>query len=99
MPESDLEKGELRLLQVDEPLVIPVDTTVRFIVTATDVIHDFALPGLGIKVDAIPGRLNQASVLGERTASVTGMCSELCGVLHNSMPIQVDIVSQDDFLR
>ena len=99
VPESDLELGELRLLSVDEPVVLPVDTTVRAIVTATDVIHDFAVPSLGLKLDAIPGRLNQASILAQRTGTFYGQCSELCGVYHGFMPIQVDVVSQDNFLR
>ena len=99
VPESDLEVGELRLLAVDEPVVLPVDTTVRAIITATDVIHDFAIPSLGVKLDAIPGRLNQASILPQRTGTFYGQCSELCGVYHGFMPIQVDVVSQDNFLR
>jgi len=69
VPESDLEIGELRLLQVDEPLILPLDTSTRFIVTATDVIHDFAVPALGLKIDAMPGRLNQGSVIAQRTGS------------------------------
>jgi cytochrome c oxidase subunit 2 len=99
VPESDLEVGELRLLAVDESLVVPVDTTIRTIVTGTDVIHDFAVPSLGLKLDAVPGRLNQASLLAQRTGSFYGQCSELCGVYHGFMPIKVDVVSQDDFLR
>lgn len=99
VPESDLELGELRLLAVDEPVVLPVDTTVRAIVTATDVIHDFAIPSLGLKLDAIPGRLNQASILAQRTGTFYGQCSELCGVYHGFMPIQIEVVSQDNFLR
>lgn len=79
--------------------MLPVDTSVRVIVTATDVIHDFAVPSLGLKLDAVPGRLNQASLIGQRTGTFYGQCSELCGVMHGFMPIQVDIVSQDDFLR
>jgi len=99
IPESDLELGELRLLSVDEPVVIPVNTAVRAIVTARDVIHDFAVPSLGLKLDAIPGRLNQASVIAQRIGSFYGQCSELCGVMHGFMSIQVDVVSQDNFLR
>ena len=91
--------GELRLLAVDEPVVLPVDTTVRAIVTATDVIHDWALPSMGIKLDAMPGRLNQASLLAQRTGTFYGQCSELCGVYHGFMPIQIEVVSQDNFLR
>lgn len=99
VPESDLELGELRLLTVDEPVVLPVDTTVRFIVTATDVIHDFAMPSMGLKIDAMPGRLNQGSALAQRIGTFYGQCSELCGVMHGFMPIQIDVVSQDNFLR
>jgi cytochrome c oxidase subunit 2 len=84
---------------VDEPVVIPVDSNVRAIVTATDVIHDFALPSFGIKLDAIPGRLNQASILAQRTGTFYGQCSELCGVYHGFMPIQVEVVTLDQFLR
>ena len=89
----------MRLLQVDEPVILPLDTTTRFIVTATDVIHDFAVPALGLKIDAMPGRLNQGSVIAQRTGSFFGQCSELCGVMHGFMPIQIEVVSQDDFLR
>jgi cytochrome c oxidase subunit 2 len=66
IPESDLELGQLRLLDVDQRLVVPVDTHVRYIVTGADVIHNFAVPSLGIKVDCTPGRLNQVSALIER---------------------------------
>jgi cytochrome c oxidase subunit 2 len=66
IPESDLEIGQLRLLDVDQRLVVPVDTHVRYIVTGADVIHNFAVPSLGIKVDCTPGRLNQVSALIER---------------------------------
>ena len=66
VPESDLELGQFRLLDVDNRVVVPVDTHVRFIVTGQDVIHDFAVPSLGLKIDAVPGRLNQTSVLIQR---------------------------------
>lgn len=78
IPENELEEGQLRLLEVDNKLVIPVDTHVRFIVTGADVIHNFAVPALGIKLDAIPGRLNQTSVLIQREGTYYGQCSELC---------------------
>ncbi|KIM20525.1 hypothetical protein M408DRAFT_18570 [Serendipita vermifera MAFF 305830] len=80
VPESDLEEGQLRLLDVDNRLMVPVNTHIRFIVTSTDVLHDFAVPSLGIKIDATPGRLNQTSALIERTGVFYGQCSELCGV-------------------
>lgn len=82
IPESDLEEGQLRLLDVDNSVVIPVDTHVRLIITGADVLHSYAVPSLGVKVDAVPGRLNQSSLLSERTGIFYGQCSEICGVYH-----------------
>ena len=76
--ESSLEEGELRMLDVDNSLVLPIDTHIRFIVTAADVLHDWAMPTLALKVDACPGRLNQASVIIERPGFFYGQCSEIC---------------------
>ena len=98
IPESDLELGQLRLLDVDNRVVIPVDTHVRLIVTAADVIHDYAVPSLGIKIDDCPGRLNQASLLTERTGVFYGQCSEICGVYHGFMPTAIEAVSVQDYL-
>ena len=98
IPESDLELGQFRNLDVDNRVVIPVDTHVRFIVTARDVIHNFAVPSLGLKIDGYPGRLNQTSVILKRTGLFTGMCSELCGVYHGFMPIVVEGVEAEEFL-
>ena len=98
VPESDLELGQFRLLDVDNKVVIPVDTHVRFIVTGADVIHDFAVPSLGIKIDATPGRLNQTSIIAERTGTFYGQCSEICGVWHGFMPIAVESVTVQEFL-
>ena len=79
VPEADLEDGQLRLLDVTDRLIVPVNTHIRFIVTSTDVIHDWAVPSLGIKIDATPGRLNQTSALIEREGVFYGQCSEICG--------------------
>lgn len=98
IPESDLDDGALRMLEVDNRVIIPELTHVRFIVTAADVIHSFACPALGIKVDAYPGRLNQASVLINREGVFYGQCSEICGILHSSMPIVIESVSIEKFL-
>jgi cytochrome c oxidase subunit II len=98
VPESDLEDGALRMLEVDNRVIIPELTHVRFIVTAADVIHAFACPALGIKCDAYPGRLNQASVLINREGVFYGQCSEICGILHSSMPIVIESVSIEKFL-
>ena len=75
LPESDLELGQFRLLDVDNRVVIPTDTHIRLIVTGADVIHSFAVPSLGVKIDAVPGRLNQTSILAERTGTFYGQCS------------------------
>ena len=95
--EGSLEKGELRMLEVDNPVILPIDTHIRFIITAADVLHDWAVPSLGLKVDACPGRLNQASVIIERTGFFYGQCSEICGVLHSSMPIKIEAVEVEKF--
>ena len=98
VPESDLEDGALRMLDVDERVIIPEITHVRFIITSGDVIHSYACPALGIKADAYPGRLNQASALINREGTFYGQCSELCGILHSSMPIAIESVSLEKFL-
>jgi cytochrome c oxidase subunit II len=98
VPESDLDEGALRMLEVDNRVILPELTHVRFIVTAADVIHSFACPALGIKCDAYPGRLNQVSVLINREGTFYGQCSEICGILHSSMPIVIEAVSIEKFL-
>jgi cytochrome c oxidase subunit 2 len=95
--ERDLSKSEPRLLTVDHPLYLPVETNIRLIITSTDVIHSFAVPSLGLKVDAVPGRLNQLNVYINRTGLFYGQCSELCGVNHGYMPIQVVAMDLEAF--
>jgi heme/copper-type cytochrome/quinol oxidase subunit 2 len=98
VPDSDLEQGELRMLEVDNRVILPELTHVRFIITSGDVIHSFACNSLGIKGDAYPGRLNQASVFINREGVFYGQCSEICGILHSSMPIVIESVSLEKFL-
>ena len=98
VPESDLEEGSLRMLEVDNRVILPEITHTRFILTAADVIHSFAIPALGVKCDAYPGRLNQFSVLINRLGTFYGQCSEICGILHSSMPIVVESVPLVNFL-
>lgn len=98
VPESDLEEGALRMLEVDNRVILPELTHVRFIITSGDVIHSFAVPSLGIKSDAYPGRLNQVSVFINREGVFYGQCSEICGILHSSMPIVIESVSLEKFL-
>jgi cytochrome c oxidase subunit 2 len=92
------EEAQLRLLDVDNYLVLPINTHIRLIVTASDVLHAWAVPSLGIKIDAVPGRLNQCSLYIKRPGSFAGQCSELCGVNHGFMPIVVRAVSMEEFL-
>lgn len=94
LQESDLPEGGLRLLEVDNRLYLPTMTHIRLLVTSMDVIHSWAVPSLGVKVDAIPGRLNQADIFIKREGVYYGQCSELCGVNHGFMPIVV--VGADD---
>lgn len=98
VPEDDLEKGELRLLEVDNRVLVPTDTHVRVLVTSSDVLHSWAVPALGVKVDACPGRLNQTSFFAKREGVFFGQCSELCGVNHGFMPIVVEAVSLSNFV-
>ena len=98
VPESDLEDGALRMLEVDNRVILPELTHVRFIISSGDVIHSYACPALGIKCDAYPGRLNQISVLVNREGSFFGQCSEICGILHSSMPIVIESISLEKFL-
>lgn len=98
IPESDLETGQLRLLEVDNRSIIPEQTHTRFIVAGADVIHSYACPSLGIKCDAYPGRLNQSSVYLNRPGTFFGQCSEICGILHSSMPIAIQSVPLYNFL-
>ena len=97
--EDDLEPGQLRLLEVDNRVVLPVQTHIRVIITAADVLHSWAVPSLGVKCDAIPGRLNQVSLFIKREGIFYGQCSELCGVNHGFMPIVVESVPVDDYIQ
>lgn len=90
-------KGEPRLLGVDNRVVLPVNTPIKLITTANDVIHSWAMPAFWIKMDSIPGRLNETTFTVERTGVYYGQCSELCGDKHAFMPIGVEVVSKEDF--
>lgn len=97
VPEKDLKPGQPRLLAVDNEVVVPVNKTVRIQVTAGDVIHSFAVPSFGVKIDALPGRLNESWFKATREGIFYGQCSELCGRDHAFMPIAVRVVSEDQF--
>ena len=91
--ENDLELGQFRLLEVDNRVVLPLNTHIRVLVTAGDVLHSWAVPSMNIKADAVPGRLNQLTLFIKRPGVYYGQCSELCGVNHAFMPIVVEAVS------
>ncbi len=95
--DEDLEPGQPRLLTTDNAVVVPVNATVRVIVTANAVMHNWAMPAFGVKMDAIPGRLNETWFRAERTGMFYGQCSELCGIRHAFMPINVKVVSEAEF--
>ncbi|KAK2995435.1 hypothetical protein RJ640_029067 [Escallonia rubra] len=97
IPEDDLELGQSRLLEVDNRVVVPAQTHLRIIVTSADVLHSWAVPSLGVKCDAVPGRLNQTSILVQREGVYYGQCSEICGTNHAFMPIVVEAVSRKDY--
>ena len=99
IPDNQIKPGQYRLLDVDNPLVLPVDTNIRVLTTAGDVIHSFAVPALGIKLDAIPGRVNESWMRITKTGQYYGQCSELCGIGHGFMPISVKAVSKEDYLK
>ena len=99
IPTSDLNLGEFRLLESDNKVYIPVNTDIRLIVSSADVIHSWTVPSLGVKVDAIPGRLNQINFIINRPGKFFGQCSELCGSNHSFMPISIISISQEKFIN
>lgn len=99
LPEEDLKPGGLRLLEVDNKVIVPVNTHIRILVTAADVLHCWAVPSLGVKIDATPGRLNQLSMFIKREGTFYGQCSEICGINHAFMPICVEAVKLDKYLN
>jgi cytochrome c oxidase subunit 2 len=95
--DDDIKQGQLRLLEVDTPLVLPVDTDILLVVSADDVIHSWSIPALGIKVDAIPGRRNMTWVRIEHEGAYYGQCSQLCGINHTMMPIKVEAIPRAQY--
>jgi cytochrome c oxidase subunit 2 len=95
--EQDLKEGQLRLYDVDNPVVLPVDTDIRLLTTASDVIHSWSMPAFGVKLDATPGRINETWLRINEPGVYYGQCSELCGDYHAFMPIKIEAVSKEDF--
>lgn len=98
IPSNSLGQNEFRLLEVDNRVILPYLTQIRLLVTAADVIHSWTIPSLGIKADAVPGRLNQLNVFFNRPGVFYGQCSEICGANHSFMPIRVEAINPRDFL-
>nr|NP_008754.1 cytochrome c oxidase subunit II [Cavia porcellus]AJE26520.1 cytochrome c oxidase subunit II [Cavia porcellus]QIQ22935.1 cytochrome c oxidase subunit II [Cavia porcellus]CAB51821.1 cytochrome c oxidase subunit II [Cavia porcellus] len=97
VPTMDLKPGELRLLEVDNRVVLPMETPIRMLISSEDVLHSWAVPSLGLKTDAIPGRLNQATLMSSRPGLYYGQCSEICGSNHSFMPIVLEMVPLKNF--
>ena len=97
IPDNELKPGQKRLLETDTVVVVPVNQTVRVQVTASDVLHAWAIPAFGVKIDGVPGRLNEIWFKATKEGTYYGQCSELCGVNHGFMPIRVDVVSKQKF--
>lgn len=97
VPDEELQEGQPRLLTTDTAVVLPVETDIRILVTATDVLHSWAIPAFGVKMDGVPGRINETWVRIDEPGMYYGQCSELCGNLHGFMPIMVKAVSKDDY--
>lgn len=97
IPTHELNPGQLRLLEVDNRVVLPTELTIRILVSSEDVLHSWAVPSLGLKTDAIPGRLNQTTLLSTRPGLYYGQCSEICGSNHSFMPIVLEIVPLKQF--
>ncbi|MBX7146887.1 MAG: cytochrome c oxidase subunit II [Alphaproteobacteria bacterium] len=97
IPDAEIKPGQVRLLETDNPVVLPVHTKIRLLTTAADVVHSFALPSLGIKLDAVPGRLNETWMEINEPGTYYGQCSEICGDRHAFMPIMVKAVPKEEY--
>jgi cytochrome c oxidase subunit II len=95
--DEDLQEGQLRLFDVDNRVVLPVETDVRLLTTASDVLHSWAVPALGVKLDAVPGKINETWLRINRPGIYYGQCSELCGAYHAFMPVMIEAVSREEF--
>nr|YP_010117768.1 cytochrome c oxidase subunit II [Diplonevra funebris]QPN53541.1 cytochrome c oxidase subunit 2 [Diplonevra funebris] len=99
IPTNELQMNEFRLIDVDNRVVLPMNSQIRILVTATDVIHSWAIPALGVKIDGTPGRLNQTNFLINRPGLYYGQCSEICGANHSFMPIVIESIPMNHFMK
>ncbi len=99
IPENEVDesKGQRRLLSTDNVVVLPIDTNIQITITAADVLHSFTIPSFGIKKDAVPGRLNETWVRIDKPGTYYGQCSEICGINHAYMPIEIKAVTKEEF--
>ena len=97
LADDELAEGQPRLLATDNPVVLPIDTNIRVLVTASDVLHNFAVPSFGVKLDGVPGRINETWFKILREGKYYGQCSELCGTGHSYMPIEIHAVSKEAY--
>jgi len=95
--DADLKPGQMRLLEVDHHVVLPIDTDIQVLITGADVMHSWAMPSMGIKTVAVPGRTNETWVRILKTGTYYGQCSELCGIGHGFMPIVIDAVTKEQY--
>nr|QDA23181.1 cytochrome c oxidase subunit II [Systolederus spicupennis] len=99
LTENSLNKDSFRLLEVDNRTILPINTNIRILTSASDVLHSWTIPTLGIKIDAIPGRLNQGMFLIKRPGLMFGQCSEICGINHSFMPIAIEAINMKSFIK
>nr|QXF68519.1 cytochrome c oxidase subunit II [Stagmatoptera biocellata] len=99
IPQNELNSYNIRLLEVDNRTSLPINTLTRILITSEDVIHSWTIPSIGVKADATPGRLNQATFWFNRPGVLYGQCSEICGANHSFMPIVIESTSTNDFLN
>nr|UYB78719.1 cytochrome c oxidase subunit II [Ornithodoros turicata] len=99
IPNFNENLSTFRLLDVDNRIILPYNTNMRILITSADVIHSWTIPTLGVKMDAVPGRLNQISTMASRPGIFYGQCSEICGANHSFMPISMEVTSLNNFLN
>nr|ANJ70397.1 cytochrome c oxidase subunit 2 [Dryops luridus] len=99
VPSNELKNFNFRLLDVDNRIALPYNSQVRMMITAEDVLHSWTIPSLGVKIDATPGRLNQTSFMINRSGTLYGQCSEICGANHSFMPIVIESISTNSFIK
>lgn len=99
IPQNEISLDTFRLLDVDNRVILPINNKIRILVSATDVLHSWAIPSLGVKIDASPGRLNQTNFFINRPGLFFGQCSEICGANHSFMPIVIESIPTNHFIK